>query len=282
MVLFGSLARRETTPESDVDYLLVTNEGYPDADQLRDVDVEVREVFEAGLGLKPPGPTGMFGTWVTAAELYMRIGLEQDTNLTHSRRALLLLESDSIWGWDRHQQLVRNVLSRYLTDAADGSPARFLINDVLRYWRTLTVDYQAKKFHQGKWGLRYLKMAISRKLTVAGVLATALTADPDPDQLAAPLRRPALARLAALHDILGDKAREALIELLTCADTFAGRLADADFRERMEALASRADAQSDAEFVSMRDLARRVHDRLLTVFLDDPALAEASRRFLFF
>jgi len=77
---------------------------------------------------------------------------------------------------------MREVLTRYITedwgifskeDAKDAIP-RFLLNDIVRYWRTMCVDFAYKRRKgQGKgWGLRTVKLRLSRKLIyVSGLLA---------------------------------------------------------------------------------------------------------------
>ena len=50
---------------------------------------------------------------------------------------------------------------------------RFLLNDVVRLWRTFAVDYAAKKWQQAndKWAMRNAKLRIPRELTfVKGML----------------------------------------------------------------------------------------------------------------
>jgi hypothetical protein len=68
--------------------------------------------------------------------------------------------------------VIRAILGRYLTDdpswalKPDGKLPRFLLNDVIRFWRTMSVDF-ADKFHDqegDKWALRNAKLRFSRKL----------------------------------------------------------------------------------------------------------------------
>ena len=144
-VVFGSIARREASAESDFDYLVVTREQMPDAGTLSRVQDRIVQVLRDQLQLKDPGSSGLFGTWVTTVDLYMWIGLEQDTG-PHalSRRALLSAGELLHPRTDAHRELLDTVVTHYLADARENEPPRFLINDVLRYWRTITVDYRRR------------------------------------------------------------------------------------------------------------------------------------------
>jgi hypothetical protein len=86
-------------------------------------------------------------------ELVHLIGGEADSNRNTTRRILLLLESRGMVDDDRvRDRVVRNILKRYLQEDL-GYHAfhdwkrrvpRFLLNDIVRFWRTMTVDYATK------------------------------------------------------------------------------------------------------------------------------------------
>lgn len=188
VIAFGSLAREEFTEASDFDYLVVAHSLDPrprgPRELLETVDRLRREMSTAQGGdgkqeVRAPGGTRLFGVAISAMDISEHIGLQDDTNHDQTRRLLLLEESVSLLLPGRHRLLIRNILERYLYGYAEGEKAgvpRFLLNDVIRYWRTLTVDYQAKVWGNTSdgWGLRYLKLIISRKLAYAGTLATLL------------------------------------------------------------------------------------------------------------
>jgi predicted nucleotidyltransferase len=157
VLVFGSIARQEATHESDFDYLVVAH-GLPKRVTLTRELLAAAEQTRERLDLKRPGAAGMFGRVIAAADLTERIGLEQDTNANHSHRILILEESVSVYQPRLRKTLIQAILARYLADYEQpklGVP-RFLLNDVLRYWRTLAVDYQAKRWEQvaPDWGLR--------------------------------------------------------------------------------------------------------------------------------
>jgi hypothetical protein len=108
-------------------------------------------------------------------ELVHLIGGEVDTNRNTTRRILLLLESRGMVDDDRvRDRVLRNILKRYLQEdlgyhALHGwkiRVPRFLLNDVVRFWRTMAVDYAAKRRDRAGvgWAIRNFKLRLSRKL----------------------------------------------------------------------------------------------------------------------
>lgn len=156
--------------------------------------------------------------------------------------------------------MIRSILKRYLADYQPtglekaGVP-RFLLNDIVRYWRTIAVDYQAKRWDElftsetlgddaegkkPKWGTRYVKLRSSRKLAYCGTLVAVLTprltsTQLDAGFLAEQFELPSLARMGQLIDHLDhEDDREALRQILLLADWFALSLADRDFRAEVD------------------------------------------------
>ncbi len=286
VVVLGSIARREATTESDFDFLVIAY-GLPDrVTQTREM-LSAVDRLRAKLALSAPGRTRLFGRVVSAPDLTERIGLEQDTNLTHSQRILILEESVSIYQQDRHRQLVRSIVDRYLADyqsPKQGVP-RFLLNDVLRYWRTLAVDYQAKRWEdlESDWGLRYLKLILSRKVAFAGTLVSLLLAgEATTDYFLSQFEMPPLSRLAQLHAALDPTLRDHLRDAIVIANEFAIKLADGNFRQAARKVSSRADIREGSEFALLRERARDLQRALEALFFDSEPLRERSRKYLSF
>lgn len=294
IVVCGSMARMEMSSASDFDYLIVAHGLVEDASRLRTFRKACDEWCKQR-AIDPPGKTGVFGRIVSGAELVDQIGLEFDTNASLTRRVLVLEESVSLLEPELHRKLVEVIIGRYLYDEhgeANGPP-RFLLNDVVRYWRTIAVDYEAKVWRDltvDGWGVRYLKLRISRKLTFASALVSLFLVElTKPSDLAAFLRGqfvdvPALARLAQLVDVLDDdeSALQDLRRVLELADAFCAFLDDPARRDAANEVCPPASEAGESSFVAMRAASIELQDCLERLFFDATELRGLGRKYLAF
>src|SRR5690554_710096 len=186
MVVFGSLARDEFTSGSDIDWTLLID-GSVQANWHQTV-AKIREQLAAN-NIPAPNVAGPFGSASSSFDLIRYIGGDHDSNRITTQRVLLLLESKPLLiGEESAREVQRGVYERvcralidsYLEQSSGDKPhdvPRFLLNDIVRYWRTMTVDYAAKRRERGGAGsaIRKLKLRTSRKLIFASGLVMALS-----------------------------------------------------------------------------------------------------------
>lgn len=147
IVVTGSLGRGEATHASDADWMMIVDgQSNPDHGSL------VHQIGRrfAELGFRKPGRTATFGDLVSSHELVHYIAGTQDTNVNLTRRILLLCESRALTRPLVRERVIRNILARYVVHDPSIRSGRaptlslFLLNDVVRYWRTIASDYASK------------------------------------------------------------------------------------------------------------------------------------------
>lgn len=159
VIVFGSIGRGEVTEASDVDWTLLID-GPSDPNHAHVVS-QIRNRLR-DMKLEEPGRTETFGVMAFSHELIHHIAGTYDTNQNLTRRLLLLFESFAITEPLVREKVIRNVLDRYVTHdvvAPLATPPKrviphFLLNDVVRYWRTMASDYAAKMWERQNegWG----------------------------------------------------------------------------------------------------------------------------------
>jgi predicted nucleotidyltransferase len=166
-LVFGSLARDELTRGSDVDWaLLIDGAASP---QHLDAAKEVARLLRD----RPPGPTQVFGCPIFSHDLVHLIGGDADTNRNTTRRILLLLESRTLFEHAGvRERVMRQLLRRYVEEDRGYHVAqdytvrvpRFLLNDIVRFWRTMAVDYASKRRERDSdgWAIRNFKLRVPR------------------------------------------------------------------------------------------------------------------------
>ncbi|HWH96012.1 MAG TPA: hypothetical protein VNT03_19270 [Baekduia sp.] len=279
LVLFGSWGRRELTALSDDDWLLlVEGEGEAEAELAA-----VRAVL--GGGPRRPGVQETFGVASSTGGLVERIGLQEDHNRNLTRRMLLMLESVPVLGDDVHRRCWLQALDRYLAESrTDRRPPRFFLNDVMRYWRTIAVDFAGKhREDDSKWGLRNAKLRTSRKMLFAGGLVPILRChelrrDDVRPFLCEQLALPATDRLADAFLAAGQV--DAGVRCLGAYDRWTGMVGDAAVRDELAGL-DRGSAVASPTFAEVRRLATELQNGLLAL-LFETSLAPAVREYAIF
>jgi predicted nucleotidyltransferase len=303
VVVFGSLARGETTSGSDVDWtLLVDGQAYPEqssaANEMADwIDRQFRS----------PGREATFGGLAFSHDLINKIGGGGDTNRNLTQRILLLLESVPIGRGEAHTRVVRALLERYIHEdfgwlysANPSQVPRFLQNDIARYWRTVAVDFAYKRHTRAGegWALRTAKLRLSRKLTYAAGLVACFQCAYLGERYPGYADFPAPERARIVVDALEDFLQKTPLEMMAWAflrfetltqhaddffgsyDQFLALLDDERTRTALQGLKQEAAAEDEA-FRNVRELGHRFQRALNEVFLpgDRSAFHELTRAY---
>lgn len=300
VIIYGSLAREEFTQGSDLDWtLLVDGQANP---QHQKELLNIRKKLDE-LG-KQPGREKTFGKLTFSHPLLHMIGGEDDTNANTTRRVLFLLEAFPVGRFtDAFYRVRKHILHRYLledhglsrtsrTGETRWTPL-FLLNDMARYWRTMTVDFAYKQWDRGNDGyaLRSLKLGVSRKLIYASGLLSCFWCDPRVS-LAGYERTSPVEKTWILNKSLSDMFRLTPLERFACFflrhsednflldsarvffdtyDEFLGLLEDKPLRDHLDELTPEA-MDEDASFQSARAIRTQFEQAVKRIFLNPQSL----------
>lgn len=188
----GSLARLEANLHSDLDaffYVLGTQEN----DRLDTVD-EVKvfhNVIECSASCNFPDFSngGEYLHFQYLDDVVHNIGSRQDDYINGlTSRMLLILESSYLYNEETFRFAKSKIIDRYFVDFHDHSRdfrPIFILNDVLRFWRTLCLNYEHGRewrkddgLDRARGHLKNLKLRFSRLLICYSFVASLLSRGP--------------------------------------------------------------------------------------------------------
>lgn len=164
----GSIGRLEGSEHSDLDYIMIVTDktaGPPNISRMNDILKELR--------LPHPNPKGIFSQARTITELIEGAGDANESLDLLGKRMLLLLESRPAYRADEFERCVREVFQNYasLVVAESSKEFVFLLNDLIRYFRSICVNYQSNFVRENeKWAIRNVKLRHSRLIMYGGLL----------------------------------------------------------------------------------------------------------------
>ena len=263
----GSWGRLEVTSGSDDDFMVLIHG--PEGSLVEPTIDEVSAVLD-----HEPSEGGPFAAPVFSEKLVQHIGLDPDSNQNLTRRMLFLLESIPVTGDPVYRRVGDALLSRYFDESVKPyRPPRFLLNDVVRYWRTICVDFAGKEWEgPEKWGLRNAKLRTSRKVLFAGGLLPVLECSrfdvvPMRNFLEEQLSMPPTDRIA--QAFLESKASDEGARTLGAYDEFVARMNESSFRQELQGV-TRDNAGDSEAFSEACRIGKELQSGLLALLHEAP------------
>jgi hypothetical protein len=204
----GSMGRGEMGLRSDLDLFLVATKRFDAAEQAR--LIKSLDDFNSSLGY-PPFSNRRFVKVYDLGDLLRMMGSPHDDEENcFTARMLLLLESQPLVNDGTYEDIRNQILAQYFRDERGKASYRplFLLNDILRYWRTLCLNYEDLRHDPDRpWWKKNINLKFSRMLTVFATVSS-LTVDdvPTKDAFLPVCNLPPLRRLANSLDSLNESS----------------------------------------------------------------------------
>ncbi|MFH5802986.1 hypothetical protein [Alienimonas sp. DA493] len=216
----GSFGRKEASNQSDIDLFFMHLGGsetpLPNLLKTR-IDAELIDLTEK-LEFPPFSNDGEYLSIHYLDDMKSKMGgPADDFDNLFTARMLLLLESDWIYNEDVYKEVISEVIQSYYRDFhdhRDGFKPLFLTNDIVRFWKTLCLNYEHRRNRMSededkklKHRIRNLKLKFSRMLTCFSTVAVLVRSDlvATPDLLASQVLRTPMGRL----DLVGGDVKGA-------------------------------------------------------------------------
>jgi hypothetical protein len=269
----GSMGRSEMGSRSDLDLFLVSLKTCDESQQQELIDS--LDQLNKNLSYTPFSNRRYVKVYELGALLRNTGSPQDDTENCFTARMLLLLESRVLANESTYLQVLDQVLSQYFRDERGKSSYRplFLLNDILRYWRTLCLNYEELRHDRDRpWWKKNINLKFSRMLTVFATVATLTVNDVHSKADFQPIcGRTPIQRLASALDCLNDNS------LLPGFEIFLSDYEQFLCWKEDESLDAKA---REIEFKqSVRTSADRASDFLYHVLMNE-RIPQARRKFL--
>ena len=170
---------------------------------------ELMEINER-LGFPPFSNDGEYLKLYFMEDLKKHTGSPRDDSENlFTTRMLLMLESQPIVHEDIYRKHLRAILELYYRDRQATSPFKpiFLLNDLLRYWRTMCLNYEERRHDTDRpFRKKNVNLKFSRMLTVFGTVLPLIAEPADSvPKVESLCKKTPLQRLATGLDLLADE-----------------------------------------------------------------------------
>jgi hypothetical protein len=206
----GSLGRGDVGEKTDLDLFILTNRKSRDEHRLESLRL-LSEIIDINnkLGFPEFSNDGEYLKVYSFPDMLEALGSPKDDNENlFTVRMLLILESRPIFNEDLYNKHITRVLDHYFRDRRGRRSFKplFLLNDLLRFWRTLCLNYELIRDDPDRpWRKKNINLKFSRMITVFGtVLPIIVKPASTQEDVIELVKLTPIVRLALGLDMIGD------------------------------------------------------------------------------
>jgi len=266
----GSLARAEIGEKSDLDIFVIADSSDRLQSRLCEYTLfaHLIRINNDVLGFPPFSNDGEYLKINFIEDLKARTGSRRDDieNL-FTARMLLMLESKPLIHSELYNKHLRAILEHYYRDQKGKVSFKplFLLNDILRYWRTLCLNYEERRHEPDRpWRKKNVSLKFSRMLTVFSTVLPLIAKPLDTlSDLEVLCQKTPLERLSFGLDILSDRdLTNRWTALLDIYEAFLGWKDDDNVEKYLEGGEQKATVRRYAGELSTFLFNALTHDRI--------------------
>ncbi|KAA3611181.1 MAG: hypothetical protein D8M58_14495 [Calditrichaeota bacterium] len=171
----GSIGRGEVGNVSNLDLFILSKHEQKDISKLDEL-LLLAEIININQQLDYPdfSNDGRFLKVYSLKDMLGKLDSPlDDYENSFTARMLLLLESKAIHNNELYETFIVEIVDHYFRDKKDTDKFKplFLLNDILRYWRTLCLNYEKTRNDKIKpWRKKNINLKYSRMLTIFGTI----------------------------------------------------------------------------------------------------------------
>jgi predicted nucleotidyltransferase len=269
VIVVGSFGRLEASNSSDLDYLVIHDGDESGHNKFKSFDDEISKILEK-MDIQKPSKAGKtFESPAHISQLTTNIGGNKDKTQHLTWRVLMLTESRCLYNETLYHQILSKIFDHYTKTSKEkkGYP-RALMNELIRYYRTVAVDYLYKAEEINKpWALRNLKLRHSRKLWFFSTIALMLHRFEKPESVVyesflEEIRLPPVEKVAT---ILLEKDRKDILTSFVLYNKFLEKINNSAIREQLNEIDYDA-RYDDNIFSELKENSDEFHKELIKIF----------------